>query len=144
MIAAPLAVVLAAALLRRSRAAVQTARPVRLHLERAAAAAIACNVTSAQPPPAAARAWGRSGSVRLRGWGTRTTAGLLRSPLRERIHLERLVFLSMEHCAAQPEVVADVLLQVRHRQRHWPHVYAVETAPACASPCAAPHIKRKA
>lgn len=125
MFGTPMAIGIIAILLRR-RAAMQTARPVHIRLERAALAAMACNVTSAAAPqagspqskgglgPRQARLL-RSRSAGLRSWGTLglTTAGLLRSPLRERIHLERLVFLSMEHCAAEPELVADVILQVR-------------------------------
>lgn len=42
-------------------------------------------------------------------WVFRSPLG---SPLRERIHLETLVFLSVDYCATAPDVVADVILQV--------------------------------
>lgn len=92
-------------------------------LEAAAAAAITCNMNG--------RATGVSEApLRFKGtmlspkktvlrtilarasfvaWVFRSPLG---SPLRERIHLETLVFLSVENCATAPDVVSDVILQV--------------------------------
>lgn len=116
----PLAVVSTVAVVRRGRRRKHTARPVRATLERAAAAAIACNVGPTQARGDAGRPSGRGrapgrprGAPLHRNWSALPTLGLLQSPLRERIYLERLVFLSVEHCAAQPETVADVILHVR-------------------------------
>eukprot|EP00892_Ulva_mutabilis_P009323 jgi/Ulvmu1/6763/UM030_0099.1 len=114
MFGVPLAVAAAVALVRHGgSAAVHTSRPVRAKLQRAAAAAIACNRSPTARGGRASHGAGRTAAPqRARSWGAFATLGLLQSPLRERIHLERLVFLSCEHCATQPELVADVILQV--------------------------------
>lgn len=94
-------------------------------LQAAAAAAITCNLNGRRPGfaegPEGAQGGlktvaPRSSSMRHllgRGggapWLFRSPLG---SPLRERIHLETLVFLSMDYCATVPHVVADVILQV--------------------------------
>ena len=91
-------------------------------LQPAAAAAITCNLNGRSPGGAASgAARARRGGARRGGarwllthlgfatWLLRSPLGL---PLRKRIHLETLVFLSMDYCATAPHVVADVILQV--------------------------------
>jgi hypothetical protein len=112
----------------------------RAKLQQAAAAAIACNISShtggGRGSPVGRmgrRGTSIPGATRLRhqlrgGLLKATGIGIvLRSPLRERIHLEALVFMSLDHCSEQPELVAEVILQV-HRRRSYPA--CVPTPPA--------------
>ena len=110
----------------RARHPLRPEAKARALLQAAAAAAITCNLNGRSPGGADASPWRRGaagGAARARRGGARwllTHLGfatwLLRSPLgsplRERIHLETLVFLSMDYCATAPHVVADVILQV--------------------------------
>lgn len=83
-------------------------------LEAAAAAAITCNLNGRSPgdiqhPRKHKGLRKLMARVGFLAWLFRSPLG---SPLRERIHLETLVFLSMDYCATAPDVVADVIHQV--------------------------------
>lgn len=106
---------------KRSKRAPRPEVKARKLLEAAAAAAITCNLNGRSPGVSEGLSVSQLTQASRKNVVQRLLArvGLTwasRSPLRERIHLETLVFLSVDYCATAPDVVADVILQVCPRE----------------------------